>query len=71
MSRGQGHYLMIYVLSITFQSWEQDLWKELLLKKTVTIAFIAHFLFKNIRHKLWEMELSSGGKGSRKKGKVG
>jgi hypothetical protein len=26
--------------------------KELLLKKTVTIAFIAHFLFKNVRHKL-------------------
>lgn len=58
----------IYYLSLF--SPESKILKELLLKKTVTIAFIAHFLFKNIRHKLWGMELSSRGKGDRKRGKV-
>lgn len=58
----------MYYLSLF--SPESKILKELLLKKTVTIAFIAHFLFKNIRHKLWGMELSSRGKGDRKRGKV-
>lgn len=43
--------------------------KELLLKETVTIAFIAHFLFRNIRHKLRGMELSSGGRGPEREAK--
>lgn len=57
----------MYYLSLF--SPESKILKELLLKETVTIAFIAHFLFKNIRHKLWGMELSSGGRGTEREAK--